>query len=326
MRAVRFHEFGGPDVFTVESIDRPAPGPEELLVRVGATSVNPVDTYIREGAYEPADLPWIPGSDLAGTVESVGDSVETFGPGDRVYATGIGLDRPGGAAEFVTVPTDRVARLPDRLSFAEGAALALVGATAWRTLIDVCDCDPSERVLIHGGSGGVGHVAVQLAAAAGARVTATAAPEYHDAVREFGADAVVDYDRNDLDEAIVAAGRPDVVLDHRADEYLDLDATVAAQGARIGVIGNEASDATFADVPRWRGKGLSVHHVSLYNERAIDRVLERLARLAADGQLRPQVARRYDLPDLPAAQRAIRSESVCGKLVVEPTDQRGGPA
>ncbi|MFW6436364.1 MAG: NADPH:quinone reductase [Halococcoides sp.] len=317
MRASRFHEYGGPEVLGVESIDRPDPGPDQLLIGVGATSVNPVDTYIREGAYEPASLPWTPGSDLAGTVEAVGEDVSDLEPGDRVFATGIGLDRPGGAAEYVTVPTDRVARLPETLSLAEGAALALVGATAWRTLIGVCELDPADRVLIHGGSGGVGHVAVQIAAAAGARVTATAAPAYHDAVREFGASRVLDYERADLVDAIVTSGRPDVVLDHRADEYLDLDATVAAQNARIGVIGNEASDAQFSDVPRWRSKGLAVHHVSLYNECAIGDVLERLARLAADGALRPRVARRYDLDELPAAHRAVLAESVCGKLVVE---------
>ncbi|AWB27699.1 NADPH:quinone reductase [Halococcoides cellulosivorans] len=317
MRACRFHEYGGPEVLSVESVDRPDPGPDELLVSVGATSVNPVDTYIREGAYEPASLPWIPGSDLAGTVAAVGADVSAFQPGDRVFGTGIGLDRPGGAAEYALVPTDRVARLPETLSLAEGAALALVGATAWRALIGVCKLEPAERVLIHGGSGGVGHLAVQIAAAAGARVTATAAPAYHDAVREFGADTVLDYERRDLADAVVAAGRPDVVLDHRADEYLDCDARVAAQGARIGVIGNETSDAQFVDVPRWRAKGLAVHHVSLYNEPAIDAVLDRLARLAADGELRPRVARRYALDEVPDAHRDVLADSVCGKLVVE---------
>jgi len=164
----------------------------------------------------------------------------------------------------------------------------------------------------------VGHVAVQLAATAGATVTTTASTGYHDQLRELGADHVVDYRRDDLQEAVTEAGAPDVILDHRLDEYLAFDAEVAARGARIGAIGNEDPAATFADVPRCRSKALSVHHVSMFNTPDIGAVLADLASLVADGDLQAVVARRYDLDDVAEAHRAVLEDSYLGKLVVEP--------
>ncbi len=318
MQAVRFHEYGGRDVLELEEVDRPEPGHGEVLLDVEATSVNPVDTYFREGAYEPAGLPWIPGMDAAGVVAEVGEGVTDFSAGDRAFATGLSKDTPGATAEYVTVPVDKLASLPASVSPETGAAAALVGVTAWQTLIAACDLEPGETALIHGGSGGVGHMAVQLAAATGARVTTTASTGYHDRLRELGADEVFDYRREDLAQAVTDAGRPDVILDHRADEYLQFDATVAAQGGRVGVIGNEGQSATFADVPRWRNSGLSVLHVSAFNTPDVSEVLSRLARLLADGALETVVARRYGLDDVDEAHRAVREDSYLGKLVVEP--------
>ncbi|WP_247009367.1 NADPH:quinone reductase [Halorientalis litorea] len=318
MRAVRFHDHGGTDVLQVDDIDRPTPGPEDVLVAVEAAAVNPVDTYFRDGAYPPGDLPWTTGSDVAGTVAAVGSDVESVTEGDRVFATGLGNDRQGTCAEYVTVPTDSLAVLPDGVSFETGAATALVGVTAWQSLVARGGLEPGERVLVHGGSGGVGHVAVQLAAASGARVTTTAAPTYHDRLRELGADDVFDYARSDLGAAVTDAGRPDVILDHRLDEYLAFDADVAAFGACIAAIGNEAQSATFESVPRCRGKALAVHHVSMFNTPDVGGVLARLASLAADGDVAAEVARTYDLSDVAEAHRAVLEDSYFGKLVVTP--------
>ena len=319
MHAVRYHEYGGREVLEVEEVSRPEPGRGSVVLAVEAAAVNPVDTYFRTGSYEPAALPWIPGSDVAGVVDAVGEDVDSFAVGDRVFATALGKDEPGTCAEYVEVPVDKLARLPDGIDYESGAALALVGVTAWQSLIDACDLRPADTVLVHGGSGGVGHIAVQLAAGTGARVTATASTGYHDRLRQLGADDVFDYRRDDLAEAVLDAGAPDVILDHRLDEYLSFDAEVAAHGADIAAIGNDAPTATFADVPRCRGKALSVHHVSMFNTESIGSVLERLASLAADSELQPIIARRYSLDNVEEAHRAVLEDSYLGKLAVIPS-------
>jgi NADPH2:quinone reductase len=318
MRAVRYHEHGGPEVLTVEDVDRPTPADDELLVAVGAAAVNPVDTYFREGSYPPGDLPWTPGSDFAGEVAAVGDAVDGFAPGDRVFGTALGNDRPGTCAEYVAAPTDRVVRLPNGVGFEEGAAVALVGVTAWRALVDHAGLEPAERCLVHGGSGGVGHVAVQLGAAVGARVTATASERYHDRLDPLGADDVLDYARDDLADAVRDAGAPDVVLDHRLDDYLQFDADVAARDARVVGIGNRDAAAGFEDVPAARSKELTLTLMSMFNTPDVAAVLERLARLVADGEIAPEIADSYGLDAVDEAHRAVLEESFCGKLVVEP--------
>ncbi|MCO8256464.1 NADPH:quinone reductase [Haladaptatus sp. AB618] len=317
MRAVRYHEHGGPDVLQVEEIDRPEPEDDELLVAVRAATVNPVDTYFREGSYRPGDLPWIPGSDFAGEVEAVGDEVEAFDVGDRVFGTGLGNSRQGTCAEYVTTPTDTVARLPDGVGFDEGAAVALVGVTAWRALIDHGNLEPAETCLVHGGSGGVGHVAVQLAAATGARVVTTASEEYHERLEAVGADTVLDYHRDDLAEAVEEAGNPDVILDHRLDDYLQFDADVAALGARIVGIGNTDAEAGFENVSAARSKELTITLMSMFNTPDISAVLERLARLVADGEVVPEIAGTYSLSEVDEAQCDVLEKSFLGKLVVE---------
>jgi NADPH2:quinone reductase len=321
MRAVRYHEHGGPEVLTVEEIERPEPGDGEVLVAVEAAAINPVDTYFREGSYEPASLPMIPGSDFAGVVEAVGADVTDFEPGDRVFGTGLGNDRQGTAAEYAVAPTDRLAHLPDAVGFDEGAAVALVGVTAWRALVDHAALRPAETCLVHGGSGGVGHVAVQLAAATGARVVTTASEEHHDHVRDLGADVVLDYRRDDLADAVGKAsgeGGPDAILDHRLDDYLQFDADVAAQGGRIVGIGNEDVAATFENVPGARSKELTYVLMSMFNTPDISVVLRTLARLMEAGDLAAEIAGVSDLDEVAEAQRAVLEDSFVGKLVVEP--------
>ena len=213
MRAVTIADHGGPEALGVEEIDRPEPGEGELLV----------EAYFRDGSYEPVGLPFTPGVDFAGTVAETGAGVDGFSVGDRVYATGIGNGEYQGAyAEYAVVPTDRVVDLPDDAGVTQAGAAGVVACTAWRALVDHANLDPAERCLVHGGSGGVGHVAVQIAAAVQARCLTTAAPKYHDDVEALGAGTVLDYGREDLAEAVVNAsdGGVDVILDHRLDDYL----------------------------------------------------------------------------------------------------------
>lgn len=320
MRAVRYHEHGGSDVLQVDEIDRPEPGPEDVLLEVAAAGVNPVDTYFREGSYAPATLPMTAGVDAAGIVVEIGDRVEGFEVGDPAFATGLGRDRQGTYAEYVAVPEDRIASLPDGVDLVEAGAAGNVAVTAWRALIDHAEVEPAESCLIHGGNGGVGHVAVQLSAATGAHVVTTARPRYHDRLVELGADAVIDYEREDLVEAVREAtrGGADVILDHRLHEYLQFDAEVAARNARVIGIGEKEPAVGFERSAAARAIELRLQMMIMFNAPRIADPLARLAYLFDRGDLSIEIARMYDLDAASEAHRDVFEESVFGKLVVIP--------
>lgn len=321
MRAVRLEDHGDPDVLEVVTVDRPEPAGHELLVEVSAAGVNPVDTYFRDGSYTPVALPFTPGVDFAGVVAEVGEYVDGFEPGDRVFGTGIGGSSAQGAyAEYASVPEDRVVHLPDGVDTVEAGAAGVVSCTAWRALIDYADLDPAEFCLVHGGSGGVGHAAVQIADAVHARVVATAAPQYHGEVAALGAETTLAYDRDDLADAVREAtdGGVDVVLDHRLEEYLQFDADVATEGARVVGIGENESDAAFADVNAARSKDVRYQFMSLFNTPELRVPLRGVAHLLATGGLSIELAGRYSLAETARAHRDVLGESYLGKLVVVP--------
>ncbi len=325
MRAVRFHDHGGPEVLDIEEIDEPSPGAREVLVDVHAAGVNPVDTYFREGAYEPFTLPMIPGTDVAGEVRETGERVEGFAPGERVYGTGIGRDHHGGYAECAAVPADRLVHLPDGVNTTAAGAAGVAGVTAWRALVDHAGLEPGETCLIHGGSGGVGHVAVQLAAATGAQVLTTASPDYHDRLAELGANGVFDYSRTDLADAVGEAASGvggtdgvDVILDHRLDDYLQFDAEVAATGARVVGIGEQSPQVGFENDGVARSKDVDYQFMSMFNTPDFRVPLARLATLMSAGDLTIDIAGEYELEGASEAQRAVLEESFLGKLVVVP--------
>lgn len=318
MRAIRLHEHGGPEVLTLDQIERPNPGPGEVRIHAEAIGVNPVDTYFRAGEYPVPDLPFVPGSDVAGTVGAVGAGVGRFDVGDRVYATGLGNGRQGTYAEACLAPADTVAPLPESVSAADGAAVSLVGMTAWHAFVDHAEVEPAETVLVHGASGGVGHVAVQLAGTMGARVVATASARYHERLSDIGADVTLDYRGDDLGDRIEAGGAPSVILDTRFDDYLQLDADVAAEGARIVCIGNATASAAFTDANVAKSKDLSYQFMSMYNTPNKAEVLSRVATLAERGAVTPTIHRRYDLANAADAQRDVLEESFLGKLVLVP--------
>jgi NADPH:quinone reductase-like Zn-dependent oxidoreductase len=321
MRAVRLHEHGDADVLQVDEIDRPEPAADELLIEVAAAGVNPVDTYFRDGSYTPVDVPFTPGVDFSGVVAEVGESADGFEEGDRVYGTGIGGAAAQGAyAEFATVPTDRVVHLPEGADLTEAGGAGVAAVTAWRALIDHADLEPAEHCLIHGGSGGVGHAAVQIAAAVSARVITTAAEEYHDALADYGAETVLDYGRDDLADAVLEAseGGVDAVLDHRLDDYLQFDADVAAQGARVVGIGENSPDPGFTNDGAARSKDVSYQFMSMFNTPDLRVPLRGVAHLMNSEALSIDVARTYDLKEAADAQRAVMSDSFLGKLVIEP--------
>ncbi|HEX8252219.1 MAG TPA: NADP-dependent oxidoreductase [Thermoanaerobaculia bacterium] len=212
MRAVQIASFGGPEVLRVESVARPVAGEGELLVRVQAASVNPVDTYTRPGESQGitgATLPYVPGFDVSGVVEAVGAGVTSFRKGDAVFAM-LDLRRGGGYAEYAIVKEAEAARKPKQWSHEEAAAVPLTALTAWQALFDTADLKAGQAVLIHAGAGGVGTMAIQLAKWKGARVIATASAANHDYLKKLGADVVIDYRTQKFEELVKDA---DLVLD-----------------------------------------------------------------------------------------------------------------
>ena len=326
MRAVRFHEHGGTDFLQVDEVDQPDPAADEVVVEIHGAGVNPVDTYFREGSYEPFELPMIPGIDFAGEVAAVGEHVDDFSEGDIVYGTGIGKDHYGGYAEYAAVPTDRLVQLPEGVDTVAAGGAGVAAVTAWRALVDHAELQVGDRCLIHGGSGGVGHAAVQLAAAAGAQVITTASPKYHDQLRELGADVVLDYHRDDLADAVVdatetVAGQDDgvdAILDHRMHEYLQFDANVAATGCRVVGIGEKDPNVGFSQSSAARGKDLNLTMMSMFNTPDFRPRLAKLASLMAAGELEIQVDETYALDEAGQAQRAVLEDSCLGKLVITP--------
>lgn len=319
MRAVRFHEHGDLDVLTVEELPRPEPGPGRILVAVEAIGVNPIDTQIREGTIIPNNRPMIPGSDLAGVVESVGLGVDEFSTGDRIFGTGLDMSPCGTYAEYAVVPTDNCCTLPETVSFETGAAVAHVGVTAWRALFDHASLTPGDICLIHGGSGGVGHVAVQLAATSGAEVLATVGSSHaKERVRQLGAQHVFDYQSDSLaDDVLTTAPEGvDVVVDHMIDQYLQVDVDVAAFGANVIALGGQTAELNNAQSAR--NKDVVVYHVSMFNTPSIQNVLEHLRRLLERERLTAVVARTYPLSEADEAQRAVVEDSFVGKLVIRP--------
>ncbi|ADJ16869.1 alcohol dehydrogenase catalytic domain-containing protein [Halalkalicoccus jeotgali] len=319
MRAVRYHEAGAPSVLELEAVDRPTPKGDELLVAVRAASINPTDAKRRQ--WGPKHLPKTTGSDFAGVVESVGDHVTAFESGDRVCGTGLHTDRfqQGSFQEYVTVPTDIVAMLPDSVSFKRGAAAALAGVTAWRALVDHAGLEPAETCFVHGGTGGVGHLAVQLSAALSTdTITTVGTEEAERAATEFGADTVLRYDDPELQESV---DQPvDVIVDHRIDEYLGFDIGISAFGGRIVQYAGE--DGDFEGAREGRSKNLSLHMMNMSNLASrsdttnISEPLSSVLELVARGVINPQIHQNYSLDEAAEMHRAILEDSFIGKLVV----------
>ena len=305
MRAASYDTYGGPEVLTVGELPDPPVGPDTVLVRARATSVNPVDWKIREGYLQgayPHHLPIVPGWDVAGVVEAVGPAVRTgLQVGDRVWGYVRRDDvSHGTAAELVPAPERTVSRMPEGLSFEEAAAMPLAGLTAYQVLTEALQVQAGDRVLVHAASGGVGHLAVQIAAALGAEVIGTASPAHHDLVRGLGASEVLDHHAGPVSEQL--AEPVDAVLDLvGGDALADAPAQVKDPSRVASVVDAETV------------LGLGGQYVFVRPEREH---LEALAELVAAGSLRVNVARTFDLADIAEAHRLSEQGSPGGKIVV----------
>ncbi len=324
MQAIIVRRFGGPEVLELADLDDPSPGSAEILVRLHAVGVNPVETYVRSGTYaiKPA-LPYIPGQDAAGIVQAVGRHVAGVKPGDRVYITGTVLGRAQGAyAALAVCHPWQVHPLPEHLSFAQGAAIGVPYATAYRALFDKARARLGETVLVHGASGGVGLAAVQLARHAGLRVIGTAGSEEGLAlVRDQGAAHALDHRRPGyLDEVReLTGGRgPDVVLEMLANVNLDRDLDIVAPYGRIVVIGNRGRIEI--DPRKAMSRDASVIGLVLWNVPAGEReaIDHALGELLAARALWPVVGRELPLAEAARAHELVLAPGARGKIVLIP--------
>jgi 2-desacetyl-2-hydroxyethyl bacteriochlorophyllide A dehydrogenase len=311
MRAMQYLAYGGPERLALRTPDAPRPSPTQLLVRVHASSVNPLDWKLHNGTYRwvvPVHFPSIPGFDIAGEVIEVGVEVSRFKPGDRVFAM---LDsRTGGAcAEYVVIGESAAARVPDSLDVREAAAVPLAGLTALQALRDLGRVGSGQHVLVVGGSGGVGHFAVQIARAFDARVTAVCSTPNVEMVRRLGADRVIDY-RKQRDFG--AAELYDVIFD-----------TVASAPVRAFLPFLAKKGVVVSTLPSV-GRIAAVLLMPLYSKRRVRIVaveprgkdLEKLAILCAEGKLRPVIDRVVPLEDLAVAHRYSQAGRTSGKVVI----------
>ncbi len=305
MRAVVMQSYGGPEVLKLDEVAHPAPRLTEVLVRVRAAGTNPVDTYVRSGAFPLLTPPAILGWDISGVVEEVVPGVNRFRVGDEVFGMPLFPRAAGAYAEYVAAPARQLARKPAQLDHVQAGGLPLAGLTAWQALVDVAEVKAGQRVLIHAAGGGVGHLAVQIAKARGAYVIGTASRGKHELVRSLGADEVIDYRETDFTTAV---NDVDVGFDLVRRDYgvrtLDV---LRPGGVLVTVDRNPALEARAAAT----GKRVAVMAVEP------DHVgLEGLAKLVEEGKLRVHVGETLSLEEAARAHELLGRGGVAGKIVL----------
>lgn len=305
MKAVRIYGFGGPEVLKLEEISQPEPGEGEVLVRVHAASINPVDYKTRSGSYPPVkkrQLPLVLGRDVAGVIEGCGPGVRDWKPGQAVYAM-LPQDR-GGYAEWVALPAEGCVAMPEELDPLAAAAVPLAGLTAWQGLFDHGRLRSGQHVLIHGAAGGVGHFAVQFARAKGASVWATCSGEDALFVRDLGAARAIDYKKERFEEI---ASDVDLVFDLVGGDTQERSWKVLKRGGTLV--------STLAAPSKERASEREAQG-AVYTAQPSARQLTEISRLVAAGQVRPTVAKVSPLAEAAAAQRQLEEEGVHGKSVL----------
>lgn len=316
MKAMLLKSFGGPESFELADVPKPVPQAGQVLVRVHATSINPLDYQVRRGDYpDMVPLPAITGHDVSGVIEAVGPGVTAFVPGDEVWYTPQIFDGPGSYAEYHVEAASIVGIKPPSLSHVEAASLTLVGGTAWEALAVRAGLKAGESILVHGGAGGVGHVAIQLAKALGAKVFTTVREAHFEFVHSMGADVLIDYEKEDYVAAIMreTGGRGvDVVLDTIGGNTLSRSADVLAQLGRMVSIVDIAQPQNL--IQAW-GKNASYHFVFTRQNRG---KLDELSALIARGQIRPHVGAVYSLADIPLAHARLEAPNhgIQGKIAI----------
>lgn len=306
MKAVRIHQYGGREVLSIDDIPVSDIAPDEVLVRVVAASINPVDWKVREGYLAqmiPHALPLTLGWDVSGIVEAVGAGVTQWQPGDAVFSRP-DLARNGTYAEYVAIRAHECARKPRTISHVEAASLPLAGITAWEAMMDTAQVRAGQRVLVQAGSGGVGSLAIQLVKAAGATVIATASGRNRALVESLGVDQFVDYTKEKVPEAVAPV---DAVFDTIGGEVQEAAWSVLKPGGiQVSIISPPSEEKA-------RALGLRAGFVFIGPNAP---VLERLAAMVDGGKLRPIVGAEFALEDIAAAHALSESGRAVGKIVL----------
>jgi len=320
MKAVRVSEFGGPEVLKVEEVPDPKPDSGQVLVRVKAAGINPVDAYIRAGTYaRKPNLPYTPGADAAGVVEAVGPQVKGFKAGDRVYTNS---SITGVCAELALCEERRVHHLPSKTSFAQGASLGVPYGTAYRALFQRGRGKAGETVLVHGATGGVGTACVQFARAAGLTVIGTGGSDRgRKLVSEQGAHHVLDHRAADYEKQVMAIteGRGvDLITEMLANVNLAKDLTMLAASGRVVVIGNRGTIEI--DPRNAMAREASILGFTMFAATESDLVEIHAAAIAGleNGSLRPIVGQELPLADAARAHKLVMEPGAYGKIVIVP--------
>lgn len=324
MKAIRIHTFGAPEVMQLEEIPDLQPGPGQVVVRLHAVGVNPVETYIRSGIYPKPPTPFTPGHDGAGVIDAVGPEVNNVAIGDRVYIAG---SLSGAYAENTLCLATRVYPLPEPASFAQGAAINVPYGTAYQAMFHRGRALPGESVFVHGASGGVGIAAVQLAHAAGLTVIGSAGTERgRHLVLEQGADHVLDHTVDDhLDQVMSLTNERGVnlIMEMLANINLGNDLNVLAHGGRVVIIGNRGpgNQGTVSINPRaLMARDADIRAMSLGNASEENRVRMHAAIVAglANASLRPVIGQEFPLAEAAKAHHAVMETRAYGKIVLIP--------
>lgn len=309
MKAVRYTRTGGPEVLEHVDVETPAPGAGQVRVRVAASAFSAADAGMRGGFLPiPVVLPHVPGYDVSGTVDELGEGVVGLAVGDEVVGF-LPMQQDGGASEFVVAPSEALVAAPTSIPLADAAALPSVALTAWQALVDDASMEAGQRLLVVGAGGVVGKYAIQLAKRRGVHVIATASPRSADAVRAAGADQVVDHTTTDVLGAL--DGQVDVLLNLAPVSPEQFEANVAA--VRDG--GVVVSTTAFLATPGDESRGVRAATVFVRPDRA--RLAELVALIDA-GELAVEVTRRIALAELPALHAEAEAGRIAGKVIVLP--------
>ncbi|HTX67705.1 MAG TPA: NADPH:quinone reductase [Thermoleophilia bacterium] len=324
MKAVRIHEYGGPEVLVYEDVPTPEPGPKQLLVKVAAATVNPIDVSVREDRFPtPKQPPKILGSDGAGVVKQAGAEVTTAKPGDRVAFSGLGIGSEGSYAEYALIADTQVVQMPEGLSFADAAAIGMAFPAAYYALVTRGALHEGETVLVQGASGGVGSASVQLAKALGARVFGTASgPSAADLVLGLGAEAVIDYRAEDVAARVLELtdGKGvDLVHELVLSVNLPTDVKLVARGGRIVGTGQGPGSDAVTPIGEALGKDVSVLFMNLSNagRAGVAAIATEIATMAAAGKIKPVIGTELPLSEARRAHELLAGHHL-GKIVLLP--------
>ena len=310
MKAIVVHQYGGPEVLKLEKIPWPEPRPDQIRVRVVAAGVEPENAIIRSGVFAKffkSKLPLVPGYDIAGTVEKAGPEITRFKVGDPVFAY-LGLKEGGGYAEYAVATEKEAAAKPKSLNYVEAAAVPVVALTAWQALIDTAKLSSGQTVLIHGGSGGVGTFAIQIAKAKGARVIATASTQNQDLLKQLGADVAIDYTKTKFE---TVAKDVDVVLDSVGKDTLARSYGVVKKGGYI---------VSLVAQPDARELELHGIHGSPINVQPNSTELAEIGRMIDEKKIKVIISQVLPLEDAGKAQAQAETHHTRGKLVLKVAD------